>query len=58
MLIRLATPEDSRTLLEIYAQYIETPITFEYALPDEREFAARVRGISERYPYIICEENH
>lgn len=58
MLIRLATPEDGRALLEIYAQYIETPITFEYALPAEQEFAARIRGISERYPYIICEENH
>ena len=58
MTLRFATPEDSRALLEIYAQYIDTPITFEYALPTEQEFAGRIRGISECYPYILCEENN
>ena len=57
MNIRFAAPEDSRELLRIYARYIATPITFEYALPTEQEFADRIRAISECYPYILCEEN-
>ena len=58
MPIRFATPADSRELLKIYAQYIDTPITFEYTLPAEQEFANRISGISESYPYILCEENN
>lgn len=37
--IRFAAPDDAAALLRIYAQYIETPITFEYTLPSEEEFA-------------------
>ena len=54
--IRFAVPADSTALLRIYAQYIDTPITFEYVLPSEAEFAARVADISRNYPYLICEE--
>ena len=57
MRIRLARPEDSAALLRIYAQYIHSPVTFEYALPTEPEFAARIGRISETYPYLVCEEN-
>ena len=39
--IRFAAPDDAAALLRIYAQYIETPITFEYTLPSEEEFARR-----------------
>ena len=55
--VRFATPEDGAALLAIYAQYIQTPITFEYALPSEREFAQRIGNISREYPYLICEKN-
>lgn len=54
--IRFAAPADSRALLAIYAQYITTPITFEYVLPSEQEFAGRIASISSCYPYIVCEE--
>ncbi len=57
MRIRLARAEDSAALLRIYAQYIHSPVTFEYALPTEPEFAARIGRISETYPYLVCEEN-
>lgn len=57
MRIRPARPEDSAALLRIYAQYIHSPVTFEYALPTEPEFAARIGRISETYPYLVCEEN-
>ena len=40
--IRFAAPDDAAALLRIYAQYIETPITFEYTLPSEEEFAQRI----------------
>lgn len=54
--VRFARPEDSAALLAIYAQYIEKPVTFEYDLPSEAAFAARIRDISQVYPYLVCEE--
>lgn len=58
MIIRSATPKDSEKLLNIYAQYIATPVTFEYTLPTIQEFADRIRDISQCYPYVLCEENN
>ena len=56
--IRLAVPEDAEALLNIYRPYVEeTAITFEYAVPTEEEFAARIRGTLTRYPYLIAEKN-
>lgn len=55
--IRFAAPADSQALLKIYAQYVATPVTFEYALPSEQEFSERIINISSEYPYIACEED-
>lgn len=57
MRIRFATPDDSPGLLNIYGQYIHTPITFEYSLPTEREFAGRIADVSHSYPYLAGEED-
>jgi len=57
MLIRQASISDAKALLAIYAQYIDTNITFEYALPSEEEFAARIAGFGSFYPYLVCEED-
>lgn len=57
MKIRFATTDDSVALLQIYAQYIDTPITFECTLPTELEFADRMKDIISNYPYLVCEEN-
>ena len=58
MIIRFAEETDSRELLRIYGQYMDTPITFEYVLPSEEEFAGRIRSIRrEGYPYLVCEED-
>lgn len=57
MNIRFAEEEDSRALLSIYAQYINTPITFENVLPAEAEFAERIKSIKSIYPYLLCEED-
>lgn len=56
MTLRFALPCDSPALLAIYAQYIDTPITFEYALPSPQEFSDRIADISRWYPYLVCEE--
>ena len=39
---RFAAPADSAALLKIYGEYLDTPITFECALPSEAEFAGRI----------------
>ena len=57
MIIRFATPDDSAALLNIYAQYIETSVTFEYVLPSATVFAERIANIAQDYPYLVCEEN-
>lgn len=55
--IRFAAAEDSAALLQVYAQYIDTAITFENTLPTEAEFARRLQTIQTDYPYLVCEEN-
>jgi len=57
MAIRFATENDGKALLNIYAQYIDTPVTFECKLPTEREFSDRIADIAKKYPYLVCEEN-
>ena len=56
MTLRFAVPEDAAALLRVYAQYIDTDITFEYVLPSPEEFAGRIRSFSQTYPYLVCEE--
>ena len=40
MILRFVTPQDCPALLDIYAQYIDTGVTFEYDLPTREEFTA------------------
>ena len=54
--MRFVTGEDAAALLRIYAQYIDTPITFECRLPTVEEFAGRVASICAGYPYLVWEE--
>jgi len=42
---RFAAPADSAALLKIYGEYLDTPITFECALPSEAEFAGRIAAV-------------
>lgn len=57
MPIRLATSEDTKQILEIYSNYIDTNITFEYSLPSIEEFEKRIKNIIKVYPYLVYEEN-
>ena len=55
--IRVATVEDAKSLLDIYAPYVEnTAISFEYTVPTVEEFTARVQNITAQYPYLVWEE--
>lgn len=55
--IRVANINDVEKLLRIYAPYVEkTAITFEYDVPSVEEFAARVRKVQEKYPYLVAED--
>lgn len=56
MNIRFACLNDVPALLGIYAQYINTPITFECTLPSEAEYAQRMQSILPCYPYLVCGE--
>ena len=44
--LRLAAIADAPAILEIYAQYMDTPITFETELPSLEEFEGRIRTIT------------
>ena len=53
--LRMATPEDANTLLQIYAPYIlRTGVTFEYEVPTESEFRDRIKKTVEKYPYLVA----
>ena len=57
-MIRIATEADVPAILSVYAPYImDTTITFEYDVPTEEEFLARFRAITERYPWLVWEED-
>lgn len=56
--IRIATKQDAKKLVEIYAPYVEkTAITFEYEVPTVQEFERRIGHVLEKYPYLVAERN-
>jgi phosphinothricin acetyltransferase len=56
--IRLATSDDTASILEIYAPFItDTTITFEYQVPTVAEFNGRITDIQKKYPWLVCEIN-
>ena len=57
MSIRLAMESDIPQILEIYRPYVEqTTVSFEYAAPSLEAFAARFREVTERFPFLVWEE--
>lgn len=57
MTIRPATAADGAALRDIYAQYIDTAVTFEYILPSVAAFAGRIGETLRDYPYLVCERD-
>jgi phosphinothricin acetyltransferase len=56
-MIRFATVTDAQVLLNIYAQYMDTAVTFEYELPSLAEFEGRIRTFLDNYPYLVYEQD-
>lgn len=57
-MIRPATPDDAFAICTIYNYYIEnTVITFEEEPITVEEMAERIRTYSEKYTYLVYEEN-
>ncbi len=55
--IRVVTPEDAPQLLEIYRPYVEhTAVSFEWDVPTEEEFQARIQKTLQKYPYFAAED--
>jgi len=53
--IRIATVEDAKELLNIYAYYVEnTAITFEHEVPSLEEFTGRIEETLKKYPYLVA----
>lgn len=57
-MIRTATLDDTRSILEIYTPYVlNTCITFETEVPSITEFKQRILNIQKKFPYLVLEEN-
>lgn len=58
-IIRDARTEDAERLVGIYSYYVsETAVSYEYEVPTVNEFAERIRKISAKYPYLVCEKDN
>lgn len=55
--LRLVRESDYESLWEIYQQYIETTITFEYVMPTLEAFIERIENIKDEYAYIVYEKD-
>jgi L-amino acid N-acyltransferase YncA len=56
--IRKAEREDISQILDIYSYYVtDTAITFEYDVPDKEKFKRRFETVSNKYSYIVAEQN-
>ena len=58
MKIRIASIGDAEAILAVYAPYVRnTAITFEYDVPEIRNFRSRIKETLKNYPYLVAEEN-
>jgi len=57
-MIRIATEEDLGAILEIYRPFVEqSTASFEYAVPSMEAFTRRFQAITEKFPWIVWEED-
>ena len=55
-MIRTATPDDSESILKIYAPYIvKTSYTFETEVPTVDSFKERISSYLKNWPWLVCE---
>ena len=54
--IRLAAPSDAAAIHQVYAPIVsDTHISFELAVPNADEIAARISKTLAQYPWLVCE---
>ncbi len=54
--IRLASPDDTAAMLEIYAPFVrDTATSFETAVPTREAFATRVQAVLTEAPWLVAE---
>lgn len=57
--IRVADINDIEKIIKIYKPYVEeTPITFEYFVPDYNEFLRRMNYVQKQFPWLVLEYNN
>jgi L-amino acid N-acyltransferase YncA len=57
-MLRLIQLSDAAAVLEIYAHYVKnTYVTFDYEVPALEEFKHKIETITEKYPWLVYEEN-
>ncbi len=55
--IRLATPKDAPAVAEIYAHWVKhTTYSYEYDPPSPAEMRRRMKTISKKHAFLICED--
>jgi phosphinothricin acetyltransferase len=54
--IRFATPDDAGQVLEIYAPFCHTPVSFEEEPPDLAEMRQRIAKTVAEFPWLVCED--
>ena len=58
MQIRFIQSSDASEVLAIYAPYVlETAVSFETSVPTPEEFALRIQQYTQKYPWLVAEEN-
>jgi phosphinothricin acetyltransferase len=54
--VRLATPEDARSILAVYGPYCsDSPVSFEIVPPTEQQVRERIEQITKWYPWLVAE---
>ena len=56
--IREVKLEDAARLVDIYSYYVlNTAVSFEYEVPTVEEFEQRIKKITVKFPYLVCEKD-
>lgn len=58
--IRLISAEtDAEACLKVYEPYVSyTPITFDYKVPEVKEFQSKIKDTIREYPWLVCLKNN
>lgn len=57
MKLRLARREDADTIRDIYAPFIETPVSFELVAPDADTMWSRISETMTRTPWLVLDDD-